>query len=97
MDDIVLLTDAKVNQARMIKKILQIFCNDYGQLVSFNKSNLFVSSNVNDRLAKSLSIIIEIPINKQLGKYLRVPSLYKRVTRATYIEVLKRLQSKLQG
>lgn len=96
-NDIILLGKAKVEQAFIIKHCLDVFCTTFGQKVSFSKSKLLVSRNVTDGLANSLSAILGVPLTKQLGKYLGVPSIQSRINMTTYNDVLERVQDKPKG
>lgn len=54
-DDMVLFTEASVDQINVVKECLDKFCIASGQKVSLSKSKMYVSNNVNDYLAGYLA------------------------------------------
>lgn len=48
-------------------------------------------------MAHELASILAIPLVSSMGKYLNIPSIQVRVKKSTYLEVLERVQQKLQG
>lgn len=91
-DDIVPFGEVTHRQARVIKKVIQEFCGISGQKIITYKSRIFVSPNVSQSLANALSSNFDIPITDDLGRYLGVPLLYKRVNKGTFTHVVNKVR-----
>ena len=60
------------------------------------KTRAFFSRSVNHNFAKDISSNFDFSITNDLGKYLEIPFHYKRVIKAKYTYLVKKVQSKLQ-
>ncbi|XP_024190144.1 uncharacterized protein LOC112194121 [Rosa chinensis] len=96
-DDLILFAEASTNQARVLKKCMDLFCSISGQSVNFEKSKIYCSPNVRTNLARAISGICGSPLTKDLGKYLGVPLLHSRVTKLTYSEMIDKVHGRLCG
>lgn len=96
-DDVVLFAEASIEQAQIIKECLETFCAASGQRINHAKSKILFSTNPSQSEAETISDIIEIPITEDLGKYLGVPTLSKKVTKATFQHVIDRVDKRLTG
>ncbi|CAL9024686.1 unnamed protein product, partial [Prunus brigantina] len=96
-DDLILFGKASVNQATVMKKCLDDFCSLSGQKVSFGKSVICVSPNTSSDLAQAIATICGSPLTSCLGKYLGVPLIHTRVTKATYQEIIDKVQRRLSS
>lgn len=96
-DDLILFAHASVSQVRVIRKVLETFCEASGQKVSLEKSVIYFSENVHRDLAASISNESGIKGTKELGKYLGMPVLQKRINKETFGEVIEKVSSKLAG
>ena len=96
-DDLILFAEASISQIRVIRKVLERCCGASGQKVSLEKSLIFFSANVHWDLANSISTESGIRGTKELGKYLGMPVLQKRINKETFGEVIERVSSKLAG
>lgn len=96
-DDLILFAEASVAQVKVIRKVLERFCFASGQKVSLEKSKIFFSDNVHQDLAKLISDESGIQSTRELGKYLGMPILHKRINKDTFGEVLERMSSRLAG
>ncbi|VVA32958.1 Hypothetical predicted protein, partial [Prunus dulcis] len=67
----------------------------FGQTMNFAKSAIFCSPNTCKMVAKEIGAICGSPITENLGKYLGMPLLHSRVTKATYNGLLDKVQSRL--
>lgn len=67
------------------------FCVALGQKVSLEKSKIFFSHNVFRDLEKRITNESGIKATKELGKYLRMPVLQKRMNKETFRENLERV------
>ena len=96
-DDLILFAEASVSQVRVIRKVLENFCEASGQKVSLDKSVIFFSENVHRDLATLISNESGIKGTKELGKYLGMPVLQKKINKETFGEVVEKVSSKLAG
>lgn len=96
-DDLILFAEASISQIRIIRKVLERFCEVSGQKVSLEKSLIFFSENVHRDLAHQISNESGIKDTKELGKYLGMPVLQKRINEETFGEVIEKVSSKLAG
>lgn len=76
-------------------RILNNFQNLSRQVISINKSKLFVGPNVSSQVIRGIRRVCGIPIIEDLGKYLGVPLIHGRVTRQTYSYIIN--QQRLAG
>ncbi|CAA7044678.1 unnamed protein product [Microthlaspi erraticum] len=96
-DDLILFAESSVSQVQIIKKVFETFCSSSGQKVSLEKSKIFFSGNVSRDLEKTISEASGIQSLRDLGKYLGMPVLQKRMNKDTFGEVLARVSAKLAG
>ena len=96
-DDLILFAEASVTQIRVIRKVLEKFCKASGQKVSLQKSKIFFSNNVSRGREERISRESGIASTKELGKYLGMPILQKRINKDTFGEVLEKVASRLAG
>ena len=96
-DDLILFAEASIAQIRVIRKVLERFCGASGQKVNLEKSVIFFSENIHRDLANSISNESGIKGTKELGKYLGMPVLQKRINKETFGEVIEKISSKLAG
>lgn len=90
-DDLILFAEASIPQIHIIRKVLEEFCVASGQKVSLDKSKIFFSGNVHRDLRKSISDASGIKSTTDLGKYLGMPVLQKRVNKDTFGGVVERV------
>ncbi|OMP03175.1 reverse transcriptase [Corchorus capsularis] len=93
-DDLVLSLDASIKQVDTMVETFKEFNLWFGQSVSLAKSKIYVSKNVRKSEAMELSRRAEIPLTKDLGKYLGVPLIHSRVTKKTYWSIVEKVQEK---
>ncbi|OMP01704.1 reverse transcriptase [Corchorus capsularis] len=93
-DDLFLFSRAGEAQANKIKEVLDEFCAASGAKISFEKSKIFVSPKAHGS-ASRMSSLLGIPSTNDLGKYLGVPIIHGRVTKATFKEIVEKVQRKL--
>lgn len=96
-DDLILFAEASVAQIKIIRKVLEKFCLASGQKVSLEKSKIFFSDNVSRDLASLISNESGIQSTRELGKYLGMPILQKRINKDTFGEVVEKVSSRLAG
>ncbi|KAJ4822002.1 hypothetical protein Tsubulata_036438 [Turnera subulata] len=93
----VLFVEAEVSQILVIKQCLQLFCDCSGQKVSASKTQIFFSTNVPDSVREQFHSGLGYTITDDLGTYLGVPLIHRRVTRQTYVGVLERVSRRLSS
>lgn len=89
--------EASVAQIRVIRRVLERFCNASGQKVSLEKSKIFLSKNVVLDLSNRITSERGIQSTHDLGKYLGMSILHKRINKDTFSEVIGRVSSRLAG
>ena len=89
--------EASKEQARVIKDNLVKFCQASGQKLSTQKSRIYFSPFTNEATIAEVCNTLEISRTNDFGKYLGVPTLHGRVTKATFQEVLNRVDRRLAG
>ena len=68
VDDLILFSEASVEQAKVIAHVMQKFCNMSGQKVNVAKSSLFCSKNISRRIVKKISAQTGMRITHDLGR-----------------------------
>lgn len=93
----VLFAEAPKDQMLIIKDCLDNLSRASGQRVSPNKSQIFFSKHMTTEEIKEITGIAGIPHTQDLGKYLGVPSIHRRMTNNMFGCILDRLDAKLEG
>ncbi|CAA7012924.1 unnamed protein product [Microthlaspi erraticum] len=96
-DDLILFAEAFVAQIRVIRAVLERFCEASGQKVSLEKSKIYFSANVEREQRERISGVSGIQQTCDLGKYLGMPVLQKRLNKETFGEVIARVSSRMAG
>lgn len=96
-DDLVIFNKATIEQAYLLKRLLQHFCVLSSHKVSARKSNMFFSNGVVKDLRTQISQIFCFLIVSNFGTYLGVPLLHERMTKSTMSFVVNRVRHKLQS
>ncbi|XP_072074344.1 uncharacterized protein [Arachis hypogaea] len=96
-DDIVLFAKADKGQVKVIKEALRLFCDSSGQRISFNKSCVYFSKNVNHNVINQLSQDLGISSTANLGKYLGVPLIHERCSQHHFQHIIDKMQLKLSN
>lgn len=94
-DDLVLFAEASVSQATILKSCMDEFCNQSGQTVNFDKSAIYCSPNTCRTDVKLISRVFGSPSTDDLGRYLGMPLINTRVTKATYASIVDKVQCRL--
>lgn len=94
-DDLILFAEANVENAQLMRRCVDSFCEISGQRVSYEKSCVYVSSNIGRMVANQLADMCGSPLTSDLGKYLGVPLIHKRITRNTYNYLLDKVSTRL--
>lgn len=82
-----------MGQVQIIKRILHDFCEASSQKISFQKSHVFFSVNVQEREAANLSKALRVQLTEDLGRYLGVPMIHQRVSMSSCKFVLDKANS----
>ncbi|CAL1381562.1 unnamed protein product [Linum trigynum] len=96
-DDLILFSVASMRQVQVILRCLEEFGAASGQQVSRPKSRVFFSKNVTVAEGDAISNALNIPTTANLGRYLGVPVIHDRVSKATYTELIDRIDKRLAG
>lgn len=96
-DDLILFAEASVAHIRVIRRVLERFCNASCQKVSLEKSKIFFSKNVVLDLSNRITSERGIQSTHDLGKYLGMSILHKRINKDMFSEVIGRVSSRLAG
>lgn len=96
-DDLVLFCEASQEQMAEVKRVMTRFCAVSGHNVNMQKTRAFVSKRVHANRAMEPCRSLGISIAADLGKYLGVPLLHKRVTKVTFSPLVQNVQRKLAG
>lgn len=68
-DDLILFAEANIEQAKLIKTILSLFCDSSGQKVSLDKTRVFFSKNVGWEVKNDICNELGFHMTDDLGKY----------------------------
>ncbi|KAH1032169.1 hypothetical protein J1N35_044343 [Gossypium stocksii] len=79
-NDLVIFSKADMKHCRLIKDILDSFCDLSGYKINARKMNIFFSKGVDATVADSISFWFGFQNVQNLGHYLGVPLLHKRDT-----------------
>jgi len=93
VDDVILLGEATKEQAQAVKRCLQEFCEASGQKVSQEKSRIYFSPNTNEAVVAEVCNTLGISKTDDLGRYLGVPTINGRITKATFRGVIDRAKN----
>ncbi|CAA7042576.1 unnamed protein product [Microthlaspi erraticum] len=96
-DYLILFAEASVGQIRVIRRVLETFCIASGQKVSLDKSKIFFSENVSRNMERLITDESGIKATREVGKYLGMSILQKRINKDTFGETLGRVLSRLAG
>lgn len=83
-DDLVLISEASIDQAYLIQNVLYDLCEKSGQKVNLLKSKVFFSKNISENVAVELSGTLGIDQTMDLGIYLGAPLLHQRASKNSY-------------
>ncbi|XP_057419026.1 uncharacterized protein LOC130713258 [Lotus japonicus] len=96
-DDLLLFGEASMEQMETVMTCLGDFCSASGMKVSIAKTRMMISSNVGTHVASQLSHVAGVALTSDLGRYLGVPLVHKRVTATNYQYILDRTQRRLSS
>ncbi|CAL1354280.1 unnamed protein product [Linum trigynum] len=97
VDDLILFGEASPTQITTISHCFETFSLASGQQISKPKSRVFFSKNVTHARSSELSAALDIPTTMNLGRYLGVPVIHDRISKATYVDLIDRIDTRLAG
>ena len=96
-NDLVLFGKASLEQVKVIKGILDIFCKSSGQKINFAKSCVCFSKNVHGTKRQEISDALGIWLTSDLGKYLGVPFFHEKCSKRYFQYIIDKMTSKLNS
>lgn len=96
-DDLILFAEASNDQMEEIRSVMSEFCVVSRHRINMDKSKMFVSQGVHFNRATELSQKLGIGLTGDLGKYLGVPVLHKRITKGTFKSIVLKTRKKLSA
>ncbi|WCJ39636.1 RNA binding RNA-directed DNA polymerase [Euphorbia peplus] len=96
-DDIVLMAEASIGQAVVIKNIMRQFSDCSGQKVNHSKSKVFFSPHISDIMSRGICDILGVERTHDLGVYLGMPLMHGRVNAETFSHVVDKVCSRITG
>ncbi|GMI93153.1 hypothetical protein HRI_002984600 [Hibiscus trionum] len=96
-NDLVIFAETSLEQVDMVKQVFVDFCASSGQKVSAAKSRIFFSANVPNGARDMICHRLGYEEVDNLGMYLGVPLIHKRVTKVTHGYLIQKVRSKLSG
>ncbi|OMO67719.1 reverse transcriptase [Corchorus olitorius] len=97
VDDLFLFGRASARQAETIRGVLDCFCLASGAKVSLEKSRMYITPKASGGNARLVSSILGIGTTNDLGKYLGIPLVHKKVGGALYRELINKVNTRLSG
>lgn len=96
-DDLILFAEASVHQATVIQQVLYRFCVSSRQKVNHEKTQVFFSKKFHWDRRKEISRTLGFSSTDDLGKYLGIPILHKRVTKSNFQFVVDKVKQRLSA
>lgn len=91
----ILFAEASMDQVDSITSILDLFCKSSGQKLSVEKTRIYFSKNVHWNVRCEISERFGFARTEDLGKYLGVPLLHKKMSKDTYRGIIERADRRL--
>lgn len=96
-NDLMLFAKVSKKGSETIKDVLEKFCEESGQMVSYEKSHVYFSTNVPANLRDKVCENLGIQATFNLGKYLGFPLSHRGATLSQFNFVAERVLTKLAG
>nr|KYP50870.1 Putative ribonuclease H protein At1g65750 family [Cajanus cajan] len=94
-DDLILFSEASLEQAEIIKTCLELFCTSSGMKVNHDKTRVHFSKNVGWVVKNETSDTLGFQRTDNLGKYLGVQLHHTRVSKRTLNSVMEHVNRRL--
>lgn len=95
IDHLFLFAEAFIDHIEAIQLTLKLFCESYKAKVSTGKTHIYFSNDLNQKIKLDLSSRSDLQCIDDLGKYLGVPILHKKVTNKTLDFLLDKVNKHL--
>jgi len=95
VDDLILVAEPSIDQARKINDILNVLYHVSGQRVNLNKSFVFFSKKVNSVTTSKINIELNIPISMDFKSYLGFLFLHHKKSPNQFNFLVEKVKSKL--
>lgn len=96
-DDLMLFSEALEQQMSNIVQCITQFSRRSGLNINFSKSIVFCSPNTCPRIKRIIGEVASITVTDNMGKYLGIPILQKRVSKNTFGYILDKMNRKLSN
>ena len=96
-DDLMLFVKVSEKGSETVKEVLDKFCEELGQVISYEKSRIYFSQNISTNLKEKVCNNLDIQAASNLGKYLGFPLKHRGATRGQFNFVVERVLIKLVG
>ena len=96
-DDLLLLAETTVEQARVISAVLLDFCGCFNAKINTNKTLLYFSKNMGATDISRISGLLGFSVTSNIGKYFRVPLHHSRVSFSMFQEIVDKVEKRLSG
>ncbi|XP_019158195.1 PREDICTED: uncharacterized protein LOC109154910 [Ipomoea nil] len=94
-DDLMIFGESSETQMATIMDCLNRFSHWSGLNINHTKSLIFCSNNTPNRVKRRMGDMANIPITENLGKYLGIPILQKRVSKNHFNYIINNMKRKL--
>lgn len=91
-NDLLFLVESSCNQAKIIHEVLNLLCTSLCEKVNNLKCQVFFPKNIKPSKVKKNNDHLGLSITIDLGKYLGMPMIHKRVTINTYQGILENIE-----
>ena len=96
-DDLILFSEASVEQAEIMMNCLSTFCGVSGSKVNVDKSKVFFSANTHMDIQDAVSRTLGMEVTLDLREYLGVPTINGRTSKREYQFIVDKINDKLSG
>lgn len=96
-NDVILFAEADVEQETVMNDVLHRFFQASGQKLSFEKSRVYFSKNIQLTQQTKICEALRIAATDELCTYLGMPTFTRRVTRETFNHICEILDRRLAG
>lgn len=96
-DDLILFCEASAEQAVIMQRCLNLFCEASGIKVSIDKSRVYFSDNTDFWIKEAVCGVLGMEATEDFGKYLGVPTINGRTSTRDYQYLVDKVNDKLSG
>ncbi|CAJ2627891.1 unnamed protein product [Trifolium pratense] len=95
--DLLLFAEASIDQAHCVMHCLDLFCQAFGQKINTQKTQIFFSKNVDEKLRDDILQHTGFSQVNSLGKYLGAHLSSGRTNRCHFNHIIQKIQTRLTG